>query len=50
LVLPGGLMVASNNMEQSVVEDLKVRLAEIARILKKKFTGSERDLVFFLLR
>jgi len=46
-------MVASNNKEQSVVEDLKVRraeIAEIARILKKKFTGSERALVFFLLR
>lgn len=35
MVLPR-LMVASNNMEQSVVEDLKVKLAEIARILKKK--------------
>jgi len=29
------LMVASNNKEQSMIEDLEVKLVEIARILKK---------------
>jgi len=41
------MKVASNTetscrMEQSMIGDLKVKLVEIARISKKKFTGSER--------